>query len=64
MTANWISLGCEQNKPIEDIILGFWETLIHIFSIFWHFIDQMTNQLFEKINNLSVDNENNGELQS
>lgn len=27
----------------------FWETLINIFTVFWHFIDQPTDQLFKRL---------------
>ncbi len=54
MTVNWISLGCEQNKTIEDVTLGFgklWSTYLIIFG---HFMDQTTNWLIEKKLNLNI----------
>lgn len=39
----WISLGSElldaQTKQFEDVILGFKEIVMSIFTILWHFID-------------------------
>ena len=65
VTVNWIFLGCGQNETFEDVVLGFWETLICLFllygthhanhyHIFWGcpVIKPFWEQLCEHLNNI------------
>ncbi len=55
----WICLGCGQNKTFEDVSLGFGKQWSTLFTILWHFMDQTTNRLIEKIIDRLINNENN-----
>ena len=37
MTVNWIFLSCGQIKTFEDVIMGFWQTLVNSFHHFLTF---------------------------
>ena len=49
MTVNSMSLSCGRNKTFEDVTSGFGKHWPTFFTTFWHFIDQTTNWLIEKL---------------